>query len=94
MLSQCLIQQLFVLSKGFTHLTFDAVTVDGVFEVLLGNADENLNRNAGLLAVCLAENGSQRIDGHPLAAVTEELIYQSCAADMLPFRKPSAVHFS
>ena len=65
-----------------------------MLEVLLGDADENLNRNTSLLAVCLVEDGSQRIGGHPLAAATEELIYQSSAADMLPFRKPSAVHRS
>ena len=79
---------------GFPYLPFHAVAVDSVLEVLLGNADEHLNRNTGRQAVGLAEDGSQRVGGRPLAAVAEELIYQSSAADMLPFRKPSALHRS
>ena len=49
-LSQCLIQQLLVLSKGFTHLTFDAISVYGMLESLLGDADEYLDRCLALRA--------------------------------------------
>ena len=42
-LRQCLIQQLLVLAKGFTHLTLDTVSVYRMFESLLGDTDEYLD---------------------------------------------------
>ena len=41
---QCLIQQFLVLTKGFTYLTLDTISVYGMLEAFLGDADEHLDR--------------------------------------------------
>ena len=49
-LRQCPIQQFLVLTKGFTHLTLDTVSVYGMLESLLRDADEYLDRCLALRA--------------------------------------------
>lgn len=60
----CLEERLFTIAIGFAHLSFDAIAVDGMFEVLLGYANQDLYRDINLFARYFLVHNSQRVGDH------------------------------
>lgn len=66
-----------MVAVGLTHLTFYAVAVDGMMQLLLRNTNEHLNRLVPVLALIGHIYRSQRESSYGMAlASVEECFYQ------------------
>ena len=88
-------QQVFMLTKGLTYLTFHPITVDSMLETLLGYTNQQLY--GGIVCLTFSEhvNRPQRKSSHRLAATaSKERLYQFETDHALPFpeHKPCTVN--
>ena len=84
--SHFLPKQLFMLAIGLTDLPFYTVPVDGVFETLFGDTDQNLCGIVVTMSFDGLIDGSEREGSDRLAvAVFKERLHQQIACHALPF---------
>ena len=76
-----LTEHLLVATEGFSDLPLHTVTIDGMVETLLGNADKHLNRCIVGGTLRQQPDGTQGISGHGTAATAAKQLLNQPTAD-------------
>ena len=74
-IGQCIVELLLVMAEGLAQLALDAVTINGMLEEFLGDADEQL-KGFGTDSPLLGHKDHTYRKGHHGTAPTEERLYQ------------------
>ena len=81
------VEEMLVEAIGLAHLTLGAVTVYGMLELALRNADEDLDAGARAAPLHLSPNGTNGEDGRRTAAVEEERVNVALQGEVFGFGK-------
>lgn len=77
----CCTKYLLMVTEGLTHLTLDAIAVNGMVETLLGNTNQQLYGSLVWGAFLYLIDGTQREGSHGTAATSTKQLFNQLAAD-------------